>query len=409
MAKNINDMRKNIALLLLIIMTLTFGCSSNNQSEDSLPCIDIRKKYPKKEIILTDIADISYVHLSTENKDYLYKGVICDITENTIVVKDVSSHSILFFTREGKPKSRFNRMGQGPEEYNLLFRSQPIVYDETADEVFVSNRKDILVYSSTGKYKRKITLQSHASTLVDFDDQSLLLYDERLQDKKQHQRERYSSSQSLDSCFYRISKEDGKVLEYVAFSYHDVDLTIRFQATNGAYLTNIVIARHISKCESGLFLFTPESDTIFLYGKDKIITPVICKIPLVSDLDKKIVLNAFTDIGRYQFIMQQSFVGLFTGEKSEFFYYGYDKQTQAIFEPTVSLPDYKKGEFQITGYNTYYNGKATVACLYMDLFELKKAFKENRLSGKLKELVATLNEYEDNEIYVIARFKKDKK
>ena len=128
-------MRKNIALLLLIVMTLTFGCSSNNQSEDSLPCIDIRKKYPKKEIILTDIADISYVHLSTENKDYLYKGGICDITENTIVVRDISSHSILFFTREGKPKSRFNRRGIGPDEYYDLYGS--IVYDETTDEVFI--------------------------------------------------------------------------------------------------------------------------------------------------------------------------------------------------------------------------------------------------------------------------------
>ena len=42
--------------------------------------------------------------------------------------------------------------------------------------------------------------------------------------------------------------------------------------------------------------------------------------------------------------------------------------------------------------------------LMMDLSELKKAYKENRLYGKLKELVAALDENKDNEVYIIARF-----
>ena len=76
-------------------MVLAFSCSSDSQTKDGIPCIDIRKKYPLKEIILTDIADISYVHLSTENDDYLYKGGIHFVTENTIVVADYSSANIL--------------------------------------------------------------------------------------------------------------------------------------------------------------------------------------------------------------------------------------------------------------------------------------------------------------------------
>ncbi|MCL2739143.1 MAG: hypothetical protein FWE30_08735, partial [Bacteroidales bacterium] len=40
----------------------------------------------------------------------------------------------------------------------------------------------------------------------------------------------------------------------------------------------------------------------------------------------------------------------------------------------------------------------------LDLLELKEAYAQNRLSGKLKELVATLKA-DDNNVYVIAEFK----
>jgi len=41
----------------------------------------------------------------------------------------------------------------------------------------------------------------------------------------------------------------------------------------------------------------------------------------------------------------------------------------------------------------------------LDIFELKQAEKENKLSGKLKEIVSTLNENEDNNVYVLASLK----
>ena len=41
----------------------------------------------------------------------------------------------------------------------------------------------------------------------------------------------------------------------------------------------------------------------------------------------------------------------------------------------------------------------------LSLFELKQAYKENRLSGKLKELVATLDEDKDNNVFMLLDFK----
>ena len=206
------EMKKNDMLLILTLKVFVSGCSLVVQSKDGLPCIDVRKNYPEKEIILTNIADVEYVHLSTANDEYLYKGGINAITENTIVVGDVSSGSILFFSRDGKPKSRFNRTGGGPEEYPNFARFR-IVYDEIADDVYIFSDRNIMVYSSTGKYKRKLSTSSSVSSLpVDFDDHSIFLYDRQLEDKRLGN-EIYSSSQALDSSYVRISKEDGRVLE----------------------------------------------------------------------------------------------------------------------------------------------------------------------------------------------------
>ena len=99
---------------IVILTALVAGCSSNKQPADGLVSIDVRKNYPEKEILLTDIAGITYLCLNSDDADYLYKGRIHSITGNTIVVVDDVSGSVLFFSKDGMPKSRFNRKGQGP-------------------------------------------------------------------------------------------------------------------------------------------------------------------------------------------------------------------------------------------------------------------------------------------------------
>jgi len=84
--------------------------------------------------------------------------------------------------------------------------------------------------------------------------------------------------------------------------------------------------------------------------------------------------------------------------------YVYDKQTGEIIRQKIILPDYKGKEFIIEVQRTYFDGKETGIHFELDLFELKQAYKENKLSGQLKELVATLNESTDNNVIVFVRF-----
>ena len=163
-------MRIFLRYFLILIALIANSCLPNRQARDSLDFIDVRKNYPVKELILSDFADVVYLHLNSDNDDYLYQGRIHVVTENTIIIYDNVSGSILFFSKDGNPKSRFNCKGQGPNEYTNI---RQIEYDESTDDVFVlSMLPDIIfVYSSKGKYKRKLVLPkgTYINPFISFD------------------------------------------------------------------------------------------------------------------------------------------------------------------------------------------------------------------------------------------------
>jgi len=208
----------------------------------------------------------------------------------------------------------------------------------------------------------------------------------------------------IDSSYYFISKTDGKVLEYISFPGNEIDLTNR--GDNNRSIENYM---RIVNSAAGLFLCNPESDTVFFYGNDKTLTPVFRKIPLASNSkNPKVVMTGFLDTGRYQFIQIQTLLTIDKMrdiKRDEYVKdYIYDKQSGEIFRQKMILPDYRGKEFTIEIHRTFFYGKTTGTHFELDLYELKQAYKENKLSGQLKELVATLNENTDNNVIVFVRF-----
>lgn len=388
----------------IILLAIMLGCGgSNKQSQEELPYIDVSKEYPEKGIDLTDIADVTYMHLSSESDDYLYKGSIDYATKNRIVVIDRSSHSLLFFSKDGNPKSRFNRRGQGPEEYSDAFS---VMYDEESDDVFVSpDFSDyIMIYSSSGEYKRKINLpqMNINGQMALFDDQSILVYD----NTKLWQTIMQSNSggkinlteQVVDSSFFLISKTDGAVLEYIQLPNKNIDLS--YKNLGGDFIGQISYGR-VRKGHEGLFLYNPEADTVFLYSKDKTLTPYMHKKPLLSDYNPMTVMDICMDVGRFQFMSVYPY--LKAGGSPSPKYYMRDKETGEIFRQKIILPDYQEKDFYINPrLSNYYEKEHHFE---LDLTELEEAYKENKLSGKLKELVASLLKEEDaNNVFVFVDF-----
>ena len=404
--KSLNFFRMKRLFLLFLITVLTTGCSSDRKTRGGLPFIDVRKNYPVKEIILTDMADVTYLHLNTDNDDFLYNSTINCMTENTIVVCDYISGSILFFSKDGSPKTFFNHKGGGPKEYTGI---RQISYDETADDVFVlsfGNPEILLVYSSSGEYKRTLVLPqgTYINPFISFDDESLFIYNSRADFKKAALDEQDLPVDLFYEPFVRVSKENGEILDCIELPNNKIILRDErdIQGRRG------VMGRtsRFIKCKEGLLLCNPETDTVFLYRKDKSLTPIICKTPLVSDLDPMVYMNNCIDAGRYQFME----VFTVRWEEGSFpfpvRYFVRDKKTGEIFRQKIVLPEYQGKEFIIsplqTG-NDYENGP----WFELDLIELKEAYDDNRLSGKLKELVATLNEDEDNNVFMFVNFKQD--
>jgi len=392
-------MKREIVLYLFLVSIFVTGCSSDKQSREDLPYIDVGKDYPEKEINLTDIANVSYLHLNTKSDDFLYKGRIDYVTQNTIVVVDRTSYSVLFFSKDGNPKSRFNRRGQGPEEYtNMDFK----MYDEGTDDVYISPGfgNIINVYASSGEYKRKLTFPQSIFNcqMVFFDDRSIMVYDNtklRQNINKKYSGDNTAFTEPIDSTFFLVSKTDGTVLEYINLPGNNIDLSFKTEFMYG----QVGFAR-VRKCPGGLFLYNPETDTVFLYRKDKSLTPYLHKKPLLSDLDPMHAMDTCMDAGKYQFMSVIHDVAK-GGASST--YYMRDKKTGEIFRQKIILPDYKGKELYFNPRlpNYYENGYH----FELELSELKEAYRENKLSGKLKELVATLNESDDNNVFVMVEFK----
>lgn len=396
-------MKREIVFYWFVLSIFLTGCSSNQQSDEELPCIDVAKNYPEKEVDLTDIADVSYSYLSTKDEDFLFKGGIDYVTQNTIVIVDRSSNSVLFFSKDGKPESRFNRRGPGPEEYS---NANFVMYDEGADEVYIiPDFSDYInVYSSSGEYKRKLTLPQRniANQMVFFDDQFILVYDNtklwQNSIKKATGDKTAVTEHVNDSSFYLLSRMDDKVIEYINLpnTNNRIDITTIKQEN---FYGQINYAR-VRKSPDGLLLYNPETDTVFLYNKEKNLTPFIHKKPLLSDMNPMITMDMCMDVGRFQFF---SVFPYLNGETPAVTYYMRDKKTNEIFRPKIIHPHYKGKEFNfdprmLTYYEKGYHFE-------FDVLELKDAYRENKLSGKLKELVAALSEKDDNSVFMFVDFR----
>lgn len=389
---------KRKTALCFILLTLIVACTSRKHSNEELAYIDVSKEYPSKEINLTDIADITYVHLNSKSDDYLFKGGISYVTQNKIVVIDRSSHSILFFSKDGNPISRFNRRGQGPEEYT---DAASVMYDESNDDVFVSPDfgDHIMVYSSTGDFKRKISLpqMNINGQMAIFDDQSILVYDNTklwraiMQDN--------FTEQVYDSTFYLISTTDGMVLEYIPLPSENINLSIK--NLDGLFIGQVSYGR-LRRSSEGVLLYNPESDTVFHYSNNKSLTPYLHKKPLLSETRSMTVMDICMEAGGFQFISLYSYAQ--TGQSPSPTYYMRDKETGEIFRQKITVPDYIGYDFFVNPrLQSYYENEYHFE---LDFTKLEEAFDQNRLNGKLKELMESLLDDEDpNNIFMFVDFR----
>ena len=389
---------------MAIILLLT-GCRGNRKSgieSDEFITVDVTKSYPKKELILQDFMDVEYIALETGGEFYT-QGEVLDVGKEIIVVKNrVNDGSIFLFDRKGKGLRKFNRKGQGGEEYRNIGYT---ILDEDNSEIFVSNRNNLLVYDLSGNFKRSLRYNEGASYghIRNFDRESLICTDGS-----------FDTGDEVDKpSFVIISKQDGNVIKDIPIFCQQKQPDTKQINHNGfivyAYTSNFppnsVIPHHNS-----WILATNSNDTIFRYLPDQNVIPFMIRTPSIELNNAEAFLYPGILTERYYFLQAQKMEPEVKGTspRDVFVVFPkthlvYDKQEKSIYEYTVINDDFSTKTLVDMSQKTINNEIAFSLKLEAD--ELVEALEKGQLKGKLKEIAAGLKE-EDNPVIMLVKHKK---
>lgn len=379
-----NDMLQRMKIFgyyfIGMIQFVLLGCScTSTDQEKGLTTIDLSKDYPKKEILLSEIADIQYVYMN-EGNDYIYGGNPLYVSDHTFVF--YSEGSFLFFTKDGQPKSKFNHQGNGPDEYDYFSK---VVYDEANDELYILSEKRLIVYSSSGVHKRTIALllsdDKRITSMANYDNGSLLLFD--------------------SDNFVLISKADGSELKRLDVSSGE---KVKLYAIKQDEQRVSVIAstqNQIVNYKDGLLLSDYSTDTVYFFNKNKELIPVLIKQPSIHSMDPVIYANAFVEATDYLFYRKIT-VKVQNGQLPSV-YLMQNKKDGTVYEQEIKMDDFKGKQVEIAP--EILTSSSRHGLVVLDLVELEEAYADGRLKGKLKELMEKIDRENGNNVYMLLTFK----
>jgi hypothetical protein len=369
-------------LLSIIALLLLMSCS--NKNIDTIPTINIEKKYKSKIIKLQDIGEVKYIPLETvEGKPF--HGRISAVTKNKIILTSYNSGEIFIYSRTGKYLSSFNRNGKGPEEYGKYMR---VSFDSKKNEIFVQDNmtKEFKIYDLKGNFKRKFKRpdEIYYGNPVYLEDKLIVSQESR--------------GKNLEYNYVSISKQDGSVIEKVGPKVGErIETTVMEKSGKMVTVWGFPYNRFLLSGK-GTYLNLVSKDTIFKYENGSI-KPVLIRTPAVASQKPYKPLFVYAESKDYLFA-KRAIV-----DKKEFMKknqgmvnFTYDKKNKEIIQAILQNSDYKKNE-------NFKLGKMTEAGVYAELIpavKLLEAFEENQVIGKLKKLASKLDE-NDNPVIMLTK------
>ncbi len=381
---------KKINLISLCLL-LVFACNNkdvkNNTGE--IPVVDVTKTYHKKELKLQEVADIEYIPLETNDSVLLEEHAKpAYISKDTIIVCNGTQGDIFIFSGKGKFLSKFNKKGQGGDEYNGI---SDLLFAPNKQEVLVFDKwssKKVYIYDLKGNFKRSFEMGSKYTweNITDYNDSLLLCYDnhdnlffgKRTKDKGDN-----------PQPFIFMSKLDGHFVRSI-----NLDVKNKFKTTVVNMLENAARIhkykeRSFNKLNNEYIINHFALDTVYRFTKDESLVPFITKQPSTSTMpdDKKIWLDILAVSNNHLFMKSASKTGNKDG---------------AAYNQTTLYIDRKTGEifnYQLIDTENSNNEKLLLEPYLITADKLVDALSENQLSGKLKELAQKIDA-DDNHVLV---------
>ena len=392
-------MKRVNTILAIILLVVLAGCGGSKQSKDDLIIVDVSKNYPKKELILQDFMDVEYIALETTD-EFLNQGVVMAIGNKIMLVKNnVNDGDLFIYDRAGKGIRKFNRKGQGAEEYPSL---SEIVLDEEQNEIFVNLNNRILVYDLFGNFKRSLPHQEGArfSGLYLFNKESLfcrdISFDNEVEDTGK-------------PPFLIISKQDGRIIKEIQIPCQRKRQTLLTfpDKQDIIFYTSNLPAGSIMPYHDNWILTAYSTDTIFSYSTDHGLTPFMIRTPSIQSGNAEAYLAPGILTERYYFLYTEKMEPVFLNSTLMEFprtNLMYDRHDQTLYEYTIYNDDHPNKKIANMSERT--RNDEIAFWQKIEAHQLVEALEKGELKHyKLKEIALKLDE-EDNPVIMLIKHKK---
>ena len=404
---------KALYYLLPLLAIAVVSCTGGKDSSDAVSQIveiDIQKDYPKKKLLLDEIADIEYIPLETTDSVLLGDPRLLDFafSENSdkVVLADEKEGRIFFFNKKGKFLHSFSHHGFGNNEY-LQLRAMSV--DFANEEVFIYDyplRRRMMVYSFDGELKRELKLDGLERRLENFypyDETHLVgydTYDKKYKDPSGDSFNRYP--------YFLIDKQSGLITSLPLEVNERITNKISWEYVSSPdsifYIMYPVPVCNWMKADKGIYVSDFALDTIYHCIGDKFIPKAV----RTNNPDKSRNFSAlcfesnrysFFDLKRVRIDDAKKRVVPEVSKKLVF-----DKQDGKVYDAFVTLKDFSERiNVPIGGHAEKYKPEGYYIDFYtVDLlnFYLEKGW----LKGKIKEITENIEE-DANPVMIIIKFK----
>ena len=362
------------------------------------PTIDTNKKYPFKEFILNDLADITYISIETNNDVLINNGInaLSHFSDKYIIIVNYKSYDCYIFDRNGKIINFFNHKGQGPNEYLNI---TGITVDETRREIYIVDhpqKNRIMVYSFDGDFIRKLSLPAKTTigTIHNFDNETLLCEDNNHRNGNK-------------KPYFLISKQNGHIINELDIIFNKERISPRFYQKTGekgvmaiAYGYNPII-----RFNEDFIIGDISHDTIYQYSKNKTLTPILVKTPSIYSQDPQIMVIPEFKTPKLFFLERTERKFNFEEKKGfEREKIIYDYNSGFFYKYVLKNKDYPNQNFYLNSGGYAYRAEKNTLCQFIPAEELIEANDNGELHGPLKEITKTLK-IDDNPVLMIIKFK----
>ena len=369
----------------------------NEQAADGLPHFDIQKDYPKRTVLLDELASIEYIPLETTDDALIRQVTEIAMSGDEMLVCDKPTGNVLFYTPQGKLKKVFNKQGGGPHEYQKLTEFSA---DFAHKEFYVWDyqlRYAIQVYSMEGDYLRTLPVKAKvwAGMLFDCDEKHLLAYDDYgLSD--------LSATQFNEYPYILIDKQTGQLSPLPLRLQHRLGKSFSI----GGYFMSLNLEPMLKNSGNGVVISDFAKDSVFVLRGESLV-PIATRSHIGKD-DSGMDLSAVCVLTDRYMLLDDVRLNIPRGQKGDVEIAGSksllcDRKSGEVSEVVFRLKDLDANFFDVVSHNSKNDLPDNLYMYTLRVETLLDLLEANKLSGRLKEVAQGLNP-EDNPVLVAVKF-----